>query len=114
MTGYEFAKKVTALLGYSLDDDYSTERKERFLHIFNQVAEDLKLSPINGLTDSVNTESKETEALMYGCAMMLAVSENDAGHAQTFARIYGPKRTALLSHIDSKQDVLPRAENGGG
>jgi len=113
MTGYDIAKKVAALLGYSLNDEHTTARKDRIFHIINRVSEDLNISAIDNLTAEITAPAVKIEALIYGSAMMLAVSESDAGHAQIFAQLYSAKRTAALSGTTTREDVLPTSDFGG-
>ena len=113
MTGYDLAKKVAALLGYTLNDDNTSARKERILHLINQISADLNISAIDNLTAEITADTTKIEALIYGCATMLAVSESDAGHAQIFSRLYSAKRTASLNTTTTREDVLPTSHFGG-
>lgn len=114
MTGYNIYKKICALLGYSVgSDSHSDRRTERMTSIINQIAQDLKIDAISSLSEKIETTPQKKEALIYGCAMMLAVTESDSSHANLFGELYNAKRGAALSCTDTRQDTLPAPSEGG-
>lgn len=114
MTGYDVYNKVCALLGYSSQEDNCTDRRaERMTDIINQITADLKTDSVNSLNEEIKTDTKKAEALIYGCAMMLAVTESDAGHAKLFADLYSAKRAHALCSSDNREDCLPAPVSGG-
>lgn len=114
MTGYDIYNRVCALLGYSTQEDNCTDSTtERMTDIINQIATDLKTDSINSLNEKIKTDTKKAEAMIYGCAMMLAVATGDAGHARIFADLYNCKRSAALCSSDKREDCLPSPSGGG-
>ena len=114
MTGYDVLKKVCLLLGYSFEEQVQSLRfTEKIEEFITHISLDLKIEPVGSLTERIETTSQKREALIYGCAMMLAVSENDGKMATLFADIYNSKRSTALSSKDTRTDVLPVSDTGG-
>lgn len=110
MTGLDIYKRCIALMGYtSTESDAVSDHTiiERFPEIINQVAADLKIEPIKSLTEIISATDAKTDALCYGAAMFLALSEGDGDKNQLFSSIYNAKRATALSSTDSISDVLP-------
>ena len=113
MTGYDVLKKVCFLLGYSFEEQVQSLRfTEKIEEFINHISLDLKIETVSSLTEKIETTSQKREALIYGCAMMLAVSESDGKMATLFADIYNSKRATVLSATDTRSDVLPISNTG--
>lgn len=114
MTGYDIYKKVCLLLGYDADENTHTHAKAQSItEIINRIATDLQTEEIENLSCSLSLNKAKEDALIYGCAMLLAVTLNDAGHARLFSELYNTKRSAALKQSFSRLDVLPTPPNGG-
>ena len=113
MTGYDIYKKVCSMMGYAYDTDAAKEgRILRMTDIINRILSDLKAEGIASLSDPVILSAEKTEALLYGCAMMLAISESDSGTAAVFSEFYDVKRALALSDSASREDILPFPSRG--
>lgn len=116
MTGFDIFKKCLALLGYSHHESETVAGESllsRMPHILNQIALDLKITPIEDLSTKINVDGAVLDALCNGCAMLLALSEGDGAKNQIFTAIYNSKRASVLSESYTKSDVLPAPLNGG-
>lgn len=116
MTGYDIYKRCMALMGYvASNDEVISDHTliSRFTEIINQIALDLKISPIKALADEISVNGAKTEALCYGAAMLLSFSEGDMTKNQFFTKIYNSKRNIALSEITNISDVLPSVGSGG-
>ena len=115
MTGYDIYKKVLSISGYSSlnEDDFAGQVIiERMPDIINQICFDLKIPAINGLENTVIASSEQSDALCYGVAMLLAVSEGETEKNKLFAQIYNSKRAAVLSETLLVEDKLPSVSYG--
>ena len=113
MTGYDLYKRVCGLLGYSLESEtLNDKRTGRMTDIIGLLSDDLKIQPVASLSAELNADEK-TEALVYGCAMMLAVTEGDDRNAAFFTELYNAKRAAALCCADTRRDVNPAPSDGG-
>ena len=115
MTGYDIYKRAINLLGYSengksivLNDSIF----DRSLDLINQIAEDINLPRIASLSEKFVIESKNLQALCFGTAMLIAISEGDSAKAGMFSQIYNAKRAAALNIISTVEDCLPTVSNG--
>ena len=114
MNGYDIYRRVMSLLGYSLPDNPSDDRRlSRVLHILNQLASDLKLDPVSSVSQEIKATELKAEALCYGCAMLLALAEGDGAKNRLFADIYNAKRASALSGCEIIEDTLPDVGSGG-
>lgn len=114
MTGYDVLRRICTLLGYSYTESVANKRiTEKTQEIITQIALDLKIDCPKSLSDKIIANGKKSEALIYGSAMMLAISENDASHGALFAELYSAKRTSALCETQNRQDVLPTSLLGG-
>ena len=114
MTGYDIFKRVCALLGY--EDFFETADESKaisFWHILNQILSDLKLSEAETLSSVIDADQKQKEAIIYGCAMLLAGNLNDMTLANTFTQLYNGKRNGVLCETATRQDVIPTPPQGG-
>lgn len=110
MRGYDIKKRVLNLLGYSgnAGNPSSAELIEkRCLEAVNQILADLKSEPISSLSEDIRISSAKTEALCYGTAMMLSLTEGDGEKNRLFTEIYNAKRAAALACIEHVGDCLP-------
>ncbi|MEE1238872.1 MAG: hypothetical protein UHO61_02985 [Acutalibacteraceae bacterium] len=116
MTGHDIYNRCMALLGYTAAENEAILGKTflgRMPEIINQIAADLKLSGVETLDTEIDATAAKTDALCYGCTMLLALSENDGAKNQLFANIYNAKRSAALGHTATIEDVLPSTVSGG-
>lgn len=115
MTGYDISTRVFNLSGYQNSDSHPESNPlilKRMPDIINQICADLKIPPIEELTDTVNANDKQLEALCYGSAMLLAVSESEVEKNQLFTQIYNAKRAAVLCGNGKIEDILPSVSHG--
>lgn len=115
MTGYDVIKRARILLGLSgADAAYadSALAAQEGLEIINQLCADLSLGGLSSLSDELNASAAKQEALCYGTAMLLALTEGDAGKNQIFANIYNAKRGTALAQTASIEDCLPNVTVG--
>ncbi len=114
MTGYDIFKRVCALLGcYDFLENTDNARSTSFCGIVNQIALDLKLGPIENLSQEIGCNSKFYDALIYGCAMLFSASLRDNGCVKMYSQLYSFKRSKALSTGDTIYDVLPSVFEGG-
>ncbi len=116
MTGYDIYKRASALLGYNIQNGETAEHSSltnRLPHLINQILSELKIKEIESLYDKIDASPQKAEAIYYGTAMLIALSESDGTKNQIFADIYNAKRTSALSQTDTVLDVLPSVGSGG-
>lgn len=113
MTGNDIFVTVTTLLGFAdtlSDVNSDTSLRERALMALNRIGADLcGMKPIDSLNCSVNINSGYGEALIYGTAMLLSLTDGDSEKNSIFTTLYNAKRTAAKSQIVSVNDALPKA-----
>jgi len=115
MTGYDVYKRTLSLSGRSDSAEGGFSQQvllERMPDIINQICFDLKIDPIKALEDTLNANDKQIDALCYGTAMLLAVSEGESGRNQLFTQIYNAKRAAALSEMTRIEDNMPSVSYG--
>jgi hypothetical protein len=115
MTGYDIYKKVLSISGYSASDQADFSQQvilERMPDIINQICFDLKIPSISELENIIGATPKQIDALCYGVAMLLAVSEGETEKNKLFAQIYNSKRAAVLCETQSVEDKLPYISYG--
>ena len=115
MTGYDIYKRAVNLLGYGGNGGTIIVNDtifERSLDLINQIAEDINLKKTASLSEEFNVESKYLQALCYGTAMLIAISQGDSVKGSMFSQIYNAKRATALNHISTVEDSLPTVSNG--
>ncbi len=115
MKGYEVFKRVLNLLGYiNTDDAIGNDNSlyQRSFYLINQILSDLKQKEIENMNDEINIPEKSLEALFYGVAMLLALSNGDGSKNSLFAGIYNSKRSAALSESEKIADNMPKVTWG--
>lgn len=115
MTGYDIIKRAMNLLGYSAngdDPDRAVGEAAKGIQIVNQLLLDLNYGDIVSLSDSLEISHSAEDALCYGAAMLLAVTEGDSEKNRFFAEIYNAKRSAALAKTDTVKDCLPKVTVG--
>ncbi len=111
MTGHKIFDNAMKLLGYTdsfgeIDD--STGLKVRATAVINRILTDLNLNiSINRLSDEIVISEEAEDAIIYGAAMLLALTDNDGGKNKLFADIYNGKRALVKGNKTSVTDVLP-------
>ena len=115
MTGYDVYKRVLNMSGY-LNNDYIILDEQsliiRIVDMINQICVDLKIDAISGLEDQIKTENYKVDALCYGVAMLLSISDNEPQKNALFTQIYNSKRGAVLSQKEYIEDKLPTISGG--
>lgn len=117
MNGYDIYSKATIRLGYtpaSEGSEFSSETLSHVLELINQIIADLKLPPIESLSEDINCSNELSEALCCGTAMLLSFLESDTEKNQIYTNIYNAKRAAVLSKNERILDTLPTPESDGG
>ncbi len=116
MTGNNVVGKATYLLGYTDKNGQSSEEniiKSRALEFINQISLDLGGDgQLKALYDIINIGKECEEALVYGVAMMLALSVGDSEKNSVFAKLYNLKRASAKFFVSSKKDSLPVTDGG--
>ena len=113
MNGYDIYDRAMIRLGFKatgkneIMDAGIMSRAEEFI---NQIAADLKLRPIENLSDNIDCSAELSEALCCGVAMLISLSEADANKNVIFTALYNAKRAAVLSGKTFIEDTLPTAE----
>ena len=114
MTGNEIFNRVCFLLGYY---DFLKEndniKRLAFCQILNQIAEELHLGKLSSLNDKFELNDKTNDALIYGSAMLFALSLKDANTAKVYSTLYSVKRSAALNTSEKREDALPFPIDGG-
>ena len=111
MTGHKIFNDAMKLLGYTdsfgeIDD--STGLKQRATAVINRILCDLgEEFSIERLTDKITLSKEKEDALIYGTAMLLALSDNDGGKNKLFAEIYNGKRSVAKGNKSSVTDTMP-------
>ncbi len=111
MKGHKIFDEAMKLLGYTdsfgeIDD--STGLKSRATAVINRILRDLSINTsIVKLSDAIEISKEAEDALIYGTAMLLALSDNDGGKNKLFADIYNGKRAAIKGNKSLITDSLP-------
>ena len=114
MTGNEIFNRVCFLLGY-YDFLKETDSMKRlaFCQIINQIAEELHLGKLSSLNDKFELTDKTSDALIYGTAMLFALSLKDGNTAKVYSALYSVKRSTALNTPEKREDALPFPIDGG-
>ena len=114
MNGFELYNKVLTRLGFSRyeQDSFDEGLLKRVLELINQIAADLQLEGIKTLSENMNYNFAQTEAICCGVAMLFSLSEGDSEKNKIYTALYNSKRAALLSKTAYVEDVLPKVNNG--
>ena len=115
MTGYDIYKRVLNISGYHnfADDSFSKQVVlEKMPDIINKICFDLKIAEIKELEDIINATQKQIDALCYGTAMLLALSEGESEKNDLFTKIYNAKRAAVLCETQIIEDKLQSVSYG--
>ena len=109
MTGYEVFHRALALLGYQdggVGREGETFSGETLIYI-NQILSDLGLSAISLPGEIIPLNRAQAQALVFGVAMLTAVSLSDRLKAESFEERYQKKRASALFDTSSIRDRLP-------
>ena len=115
MTGFDVYNRCMALLGYTYQEgEYVVGKtlKARFPEIFNQILLDLKIEPTEDLSTDIPLNSKQKDALINGCAMLISLSEGDSDKNRLFTTLYNGKRASALSEKSFVEDAIPNVSGG--
>lgn len=110
MTGNDIYKKALALLGYTetkLEPISKRADGDKVLSLINLILCDLKCEEIPNLESEIKISSAKSEALSYGTAMLVALTEGDSSKNIIFTAVYNAKRSAALSALTHISDVMP-------
>ena len=114
MTGYDIYDRVCGLLGcHDLIEHKENGKCAVFLNMLNQICADLGVRSLENLSQKIIMKETQTEALIYGSAMLFSVTLRDAGCAKIYTELYNSKRAKALSKTDTRQDILPSPSIGG-
>lgn len=116
MKGFDIYKRAMLLLGYNDIIDNSslqTRFEEQGSDLISQIAADLRISGIPSLSVDLSASSAQTEALIYGTAMLLSLVEGDSSKSRIFTELYNSKRAAALKNTAEITDVMPHTEVNG-
>lgn len=112
MKGYELLKGAFLRLGINNDTELLDGTSKRDLEFINQILTDLKLSPIEELSEEVECSAVVGEAVCCGIAMLLSFALGEQDKNQIYTAIYNAKRATVLCKTEKIEDVLPQAEGG--
>lgn len=115
MTGFDVLKRASGLLGASGAADVNAAPRlsaAEGLEIINQLAADLKVRELSSISEELDIPAAKAEAICYGAAMLLALTEGDAGKNRIFSEIYNAKRGTALAETASITDRLPKVTVG--
>ncbi len=120
-TGEQIKNRAMSLLGYTdqngrLDGAMYADITARSLSIVNTVYAEVwyalyddGFEECGTLTDELDIPARiANEVMPYGVAMLIAQSIGDADNQSHFTDLYNQKR-ALLTHMRTRKDVMPRA-----
>ena len=113
MNGYEIYDKAALRLGYKGTGEngvLDARIMARSLEFINQIAADLKIFPVEDLSQKIDCSPEKTEALCCGVAMLMSLCEGDANKNVIFTAIYNAKRASVLSAKELIEDTLPSLE----
>lgn len=114
MTGYEVYRKAAALVGVDITSENTQNSGviRRASDVINQICYDLRMRGIDDLSDGIrDCSEKQLDALCYGTAMLLSLSEGNAKNS-VFTDIYNAKRSAALAGRSVLKDVIPKDDGG--
>lgn len=113
MTGYNIYKSAMLLLGYSVDNmtvSPTDDLLQRTLETINRISTDIKGPQFSSLSDEINISATKYDALCYGVAMLLSLTEHNSEKNRLFTDIYNAKRASALSQISHISDSIPAVE----
>ncbi len=110
MSGYDIFKKALLRLSYT---DYQNKLSVKALEFLNQILIDLKLKPLEHISQKTDFSPDIAEAVCCGVAMLLTLSEGDSEKNRIYTNLYNSKRAGILSKTTYVEDVLPNFMNGG-
>ena len=111
MTGHNLFDDVMKLLGYTdfegnIQD--TSGLKARALTVINRILGDIgSKTQISKLSDTLNLSKEQAEALPYGVAMLLSLSDGNGEKNRIFTAIYNSKRAVCKGAKSSVRDTLP-------
>ncbi len=109
MIVYDIYKRVLTISGYLNTSETALSDSvllERTLELMNLICLDLRLPQIKNIDDKIKTEPVFIDALCYGTAMLLALSQSDCEKNKLFTQIYNSKRALALSCNEKIENKL--------
>lgn len=116
MKAFDIYKRAMRLLGYGdiLNDEALRQRfEEQSAELISQVAADLHIREISSLSDELEADAQQLEALTYGTAMLISLIEGDSSKNRIFTALYNAKRASSLKAKAIIADVMPQTEVDG-
>lgn len=116
MKGFDIYKKAMLLLGYNdivNNPPLQIRFEEQGAELISQIAADLQILDISSLSSDLVIDTVQAEALIYGTAMLLSLTEGDTSKNRVFTELYNAKRAAALKKIGKITDIMPHAEVDG-
>lgn len=116
MTGYDIYERAMTLLG-ATDAAGNVKDGQSIvpvaLEAVNRIGEDLfSMEDIKNIFDEIDTDQKTAGVMVYGVAMLLALTFGDAVQNKVFCELYNSLRGSVKSHVCGVKDVLPVAQEG--
>lgn len=116
MKGLDIYKKAMLLLGYNdivNNPPLQVRFEEQGAELISQIAADLCITDVSSLSSDLAADAQQAEALIYGTAMLLSLTEGDTSKNRVFTELYNAKRAAALKKIDKITYTMPHAEVDG-
>ncbi len=113
MKGHNVFDDAIRLLGYTdfegnIQD--TSGLKARAVSVINSILADICSGvKITKLSDEIPLNEEQSDALVYGAAMLLALSDGNGEKNRIFAEIYNGKRAICKSDKSTVRDTLPVA-----
>ena len=112
MKAFDIYKRAMRLLGYGdiLNDE---ALRQRFEEQSAELAADLHIQEISSLSDELEADAQQLEALACGTAMLISLIEGDSSKNRIFTALYNAKRASSLKAKAIIADVMPQTEVDG-
>ena len=116
MKAFDIYKRAMRLLGYGdiLNDEALRQRfEEQSAELISQIAADLHIKEISSLSDELEADAQQLEALACGTAMLISLIEGDSSKNRIFTSLYNAKRASSLKAKAIIAEVMPQTEVDG-
>lgn len=116
MKAFDIYKRAMRLLGYGdiLNDEALRQRfEEQSAELISQIAADLHIQGISSLSDELEADAQQIEALACGTAMLISLIEGDSSKTAFYPRFTMPSAHHLLKLKRIIADVMPQTEVDG-
>ncbi len=115
MTGFEIYRRAMSLLGYtnsSGDISDSSVLLNRTADALHHICVDLGLKAPKILSEALEVDEKQCDAVVCGVAMLLSLGQGDSEMNGIFTSLYNSKRAAVKAQSNKISDVLPALDGG--